>query len=86
MGRVVDALPVKKSFRTDWKGGKMPGRRWKYWQDEAVLKGNLKGNLTVLIYKKGNKDKGGLAKMKVRPISKVFKDFNLEDDLSIEDN
>ena len=27
---------------------------------------------------KGNKDKGELAKMKVRPISKVFKDFTLE--------
>ena len=40
----------------------------------------LKGNL------KGNKDKGELAKIKVRPISKVFKDFTLEDDLDIEDN
>ena len=47
------------------------------------MKGNLKGNLTGLIYKKGDKDKGKLAKMKVRPIIKVFKDFTLEDDLSI---
>ena len=50
------------------------------------MKGNLKGNLTELIYKKVNKNKGELAKMKVRPISKIFKDFTLEDDLSIEDN
>ena len=50
------------------------------------MKGNLKGNLPGLIYKKGNKDKGELAKMKLRPINKVFKDFTLEDDLSIEDN
>ena len=46
------------------------------------MKVNLKGNLTGLIYKKGNKDKGELAKLKVRPISKVFIDFTLEDDLS----
>ena len=50
------------------------------------MKGNSKGNLPGLIYKKGNKDKGELAKMKVRPISKVFKDFTLEDNLIIEDN
>ena len=34
----------------------------------------------------GNKDKGELAKMKVRPFSKVIKDFTLEDDSSIDDN
>ena len=32
----------------------------------------MEGNLPGLIYKKGNKDKGELAKIKVRPISKIF--------------
>ena len=61
-------------------GGGSVGKR------KLFLKENLKGNLTGLIYKKGDKDKGKLAKMKVRPISKIFKDFTPEDDLSIEDN
>ena len=43
MGRFVDALRLKKFFRTDWKGGKMPGRRWKYWQDEAVFESKFEG-------------------------------------------
>ena len=37
-----------------------------------------------MIYKKGNKDRGELAKIKVRHISKVIKDFNLVDDLGKE--
>ena len=75
-GEIDGCFSVKKCLRTDWKGGKMLGRRWKCWQEELFLKGTLKGN----------KDKGELAKMKVRPIIKVYKHFTLEDYLSIEDN
>ena len=64
----------------------MPGRRLKCWLEEAILERDLNCNLPNLIYMKGNEDKGELPKMKVRIISKLFKDVNFEDDLSIEDN
>ena len=50
-GEIGGCFSVKKCFRTDWKGGKMPGRRWKCWQEEAVFESELKGNLPGLIYK-----------------------------------
>ena len=42
-GRFVDALRLKKCFRIDWKGGKMSGRRWKCWQEEADFEREFEG-------------------------------------------
>ena len=36
-GEIGGCFSVKKCFRTDWKGRKMLGRRWKCLQEEAVF-------------------------------------------------
>ena len=71
-GRLVDAFRLKKCFRTDWKGGKMPGGG-SAGKMMLFLKGNLKDNLPGLKYKKGIKDKEELAKMKVRFLKILLK-------------
>ena len=75
---MVDALRLKNLSEQTGKEEKCQGGGGSIGKMKLFLKGNLKGNLTGLIYKQGKKDKGELAKMKVRPISKVFKDFTLE--------
>jgi len=88
-GEIGGSFSVKKMYQGRLESGKGESVREEVGsigKRKMFLKGNLKGNLPSLIYKKVNKEKGELAKIKVRPIRKVITDFSLEDDSSIEDN
>ena len=64
------SFSVKKMFqnRLERKKEKFYGGGGSFGKRKLYFKGNLKCNLPGLINKKGNKDKGELAKIKVRTV------------------
>ena len=88
-GEIAGSFSVKKMFQGRLESGKEESAKEEVGsvgKRKLFLKGNLKSNLPSLIYKKVNKEKGELAKMKVRPMKKIITDFTLEDDSSIEES